>query len=235
MARKRKTNDTADDSEFSKILAIIGVVLAIGTLILAWQSNQLSIEGTSSSPQITTKAFDRETMMTVGCQTKDDYFWVRHYIANEFTISNSGGRAVSLVNARLVRGDNELKVKAFLPQSFDARNPSVPSGMDEQHGIVFSESLANAILVPTKAEPIIFPLKLESGLGERWLFQADDTDTLSAENDAILAVSDTETGEDKITWVFEFSDGTILNHETAIASYSYNPSLLQGFPDCEEE
>ena len=179
------------------------------------------------------ETFESETMMILGCQYKNSYY-AHYYVVNEYTFSNAGGRAVSLVKVSLHRGDDEYKVKVFMPQSFDARSLESPPDLDFYHGLVFTDSLGTAIIVPTKAEPINLPLSIDSGSGEKWLFQGDTFDVFDNADKARQVIASLRDGKNIFSWEFTFSDSSIVRSDKIIVSYSYG-DISQDFPECQNE
>jgi len=231
MSRNPTSNENTSDKKFSWIrknwLGLTSAIIAILALAIAYQANRIAKDEASSSLKIANEAFSSETMMIFGCQYNNS-FYVTYYVVNEYTFANTGGRPVSLINAKLSRGDVDYKVKIYSPQSFDARSLDAPPDLDDNHGLVFSESLATSIIVPTTAEVLVFPQTIDAGTGEKWMFQGDSLDIFESEEEAKLAVSNAPKGKNIFSWQFIFSDGTVLKKEQMI-DYSYNPTLLEKF------
>ncbi len=214
-------------------VSLFTLLISSLALWVSFQSNQLTKANSSSFINIVSEVFEAETMMILGCQHKNSYY-VHYYVVNEYTFSNTGGRAVSLVKVNLHRGDDEYKVKVFMPQSFDARSLEAPPDLDFYHGLVFTDSLGTAIIVPTKAEPINLPLSIDSGSGEKWLFQGDTFDIFDNIDKARQVIASLRDEKNIFSWEFTFSDGSIVKSDKIIVSYSYG-DISQDFPECQNE
>lgn len=233
----QKKSDARKDKPLTGItsnwLNIITLVIASISLWLSFQANLLTKQNSSPFIKIVSEAFETETMMILGCQNDNSYY-VSYYVGNEYTFSNMGGRAVSLIKVSLNRGNDKYKVKVYTPQSFDSRRLEAFPDLDIYHGLVFSEGFGTSLIVPTKAEPIDLPLNIDSGNGEKWLFQGDKFDIFKDEKEARQAITNARDGKNIFSWEFVFSDGTVVKNDKFIVSYSYSDTSTN-FPPCESK
>ncbi len=239
MPRKRKHNNTASTNSKFKTWAknnwaiIATLFISVLALAVSLQANILTMDNSSPLVRIAEEAFDKESLIIIGCNIGNSYE-VKYYIANEYTFSNTGGRAVSLVKVTLHRGDQEYHVRVYSPQSFDARTVQPPKDIDFYRSMVFADNAATAIFVPTKAKSIKFPLKIESGTGEKWFFQGDNYDLFQTAGEAESAIVKAENGKNIFSWKFEFNDGTVLKSDKLVL-FAHNSSKASDFPDCQNQ
>lgn len=231
---------------------VITLLVAVLALWVAWSSNQTAadanklaqqanqimlrtneIESESSSPNLRAIAslFAGATFMETGCRySRDDgSYEIGYYLADEFTIANTGGRNASLVKVDLERSDGRIyTTKVFPPTSFDF---NVEPPRETYRGTVFANG--RQAVVPTSAEPVRLPVDLEAGSAESWFVQAQYTEYPASQEEAKTAIAAFEAAPTQtITWTLSFSDGSIVTIPKSPVIYSPNPNLFINPPLC---
>jgi hypothetical protein len=190
------------------LISVIALVVAVQSNLFAKEANDIA---RSSTNPLLNVVGDNETgnITVTGCNyDSQEPYRLKREMLDIFTFLNKGGLSASLLKVRFFEGEIEyphVNIRALDRERYLA-----------------------------EGELLDLPLDIEAGKARTWVVQASDLSSWRTIEDALRNINYPDPSSQILPrtktpgkWVFEFSDGTIIDSMYKDGWYDIHPHLLQ--------